>query len=94
MMIARISPLALVLLAACSNPFAGTRATPDLPEQAACRQAAQESEEVRRVEQRWAPGQNDLMIQSERRAAEDRAFRNCLRERRLPGANGVELPRR
>ncbi|WP_160122271.1 hypothetical protein [Rhodovarius lipocyclicus] len=87
------APLALLLLAGCSS-LLGPRRPPDLPEQAVCRQEARRSEEVRNVQRRWAPGANDLMIQNEMYLAEDRAFRNCLRERHLPGANGVELPQR
>ena len=39
-----------------------------------------------------SPGNNDQIIQGEVNRATDRAFRNCLRDRGLPGAGGVEIP--
>jgi hypothetical protein len=39
-----------------------------------------------------SPGNNDQIIQGEVNRATDRAFRNCLRDRGLPGGGGVEIP--
>ncbi|MBC7430475.1 MAG: hypothetical protein H7345_00255 [Rubritepida sp.] len=88
--------LALLPLAACAtyNPFA--RSGPaDTPEQAACRSVARDSDAVRDLRRTVSIGDNDRIVQEQIDVAQERAFRTCLRERRLPGGGGVELtPRR
>ena len=88
--------LALLPLAACTtyNPFA--RPGPaDTPGQAACRSVARDSDAVRDLRRTVSIGDNDRIVQEQIDVAQERAFRTCLRERRLPGAGGVELtPRR
>jgi hypothetical protein len=85
--------LALLALGACSlNPFAGPRAAPDTPEQAECRREARNDESVRSLFRTLSPGNNDRIIQEDINRATERAFRNCLRVRGLPGAGGVEVP--
>lgn len=67
---------------------------PDTPEQAECRREARSSQAVRDLRRTVTIGANDRIVQIDIAAAEERAFRNCLRERRLPGAGGVEAPAR
>ncbi len=88
--------LALLTLGACAsiNPLAGPRPPPDTPEQGECRRVARNADAVRELRRTWSPGNNDRIIQQDIAVAEDRAFRNCLRERRLPGAGGVEFQTR
>lgn len=87
---------ALLPLAACGslNPFARS-GPPDTPEQAECRRLARDSDAVRDLRRTVSIGDNDRIVQEQIDVAQERAFRTCLRERRLPGAGGVELvPRR
>ena len=88
--------LVLLALGGCAsiNPFGGPRAPSDTPEQAECRTVARNADAVRDLRRTWSPGNNDRIIQQDVAVAEDRAFRNCLRERRLPGAGGVEFQTR
>ncbi len=85
--------LALLPLAACGslNPFPRSTRPPDTPEQAECRRAARDSDAVRDLRRTVSIGDNDRIVQEQIDVAEERAFRTCLRERRLPGAGGVEL---
>jgi len=86
--------LALLPLAACGsmNPFGGRAGrAPDTPEQAECRREARNSDAVRDLRRTISIGDNDRIVQEQIDTAQERAFRNCLRERRLPGAGGVEL---
>ncbi len=66
---------------------------PDTPEQAECRREARNSQAVRDLRRTVTIGSNDRIVAIDIAATEERAFRNCLRERRLPGAGGVEIPR-
>lgn len=84
--------LALLSLAACG--VFGPTAPPDSPEQAECRRVARDSDAVRDIQRTLSIGDNDRMIAEQVAMARERAFRGCLRERRLPGAGGVELPPR
>lgn len=63
----------------------------DTPEQAECRRVARDSDAVRDIQRALSIGDNDRIIAEQVAAARERAFRTCLRERRLPGAGGVEL---
>lgn len=84
--------LALLPLAACGsiNPF-GRSGPPDTPEQAECRRVARNSDAVREIQQTLSIGNNDRIIAEQVAATQERAYRTCLRERRLPGAGGIEL---
>ena len=84
--------LLLLPLAACG--MFRTTSTPDTPEQAECRSVARNSDAVRDIQRTLSIGDNDRIIADQVAMARERAFRTCLRERRLPGAGGVEqLPR-
>ena len=86
--------LILLLLGGCAMMPARSPAPPPLtPEQQACRTEARNSDEVRSIRQRWAPGVNDRFIEQDVSRAEESAYRACLRTRRLPGPSGVEAPR-
>lgn len=82
----------LLGLAACG--FRGPTAPPDTPEQAECRRVARDSDAVRDIQRTLSIGDNDRIIAEQVAAARERAYRTCLRERRLPGAGGVEIPPR
>ena len=83
-----------LLLAGCAMPsLRGQPTVPLTPEQQACRTEARNSDAVREIRQRWAPGVNDRFIEQEVGRAEESAYRACLRARRLPGPSGVEAPR-
>jgi len=81
----------LIPLAACGT--GRPAGPPDTPEQAECRREARNSQAVRDLRRTVTIGANDRIVAIDIAAAEERAFRTCLRERRLPGAGGVEQPR-
>ena len=86
--------LALPILLGACGMFSRAPTTPDSPEQAECRVVARNSDEVRQVMRTLSPGNNERILQEDAANARERAFRSCLRERRLPGAGGVEgVPR-
>lgn len=91
----RLLLLLPLVLTGCGlgNPFdrTGAAITPDTPEQAACRREARNSDSVRALRRTISIGDNDRIVQDEINRAEERSFRDCLRERRLPGAGGVEI---
>jgi hypothetical protein len=76
-------------LIGCSN---ARNTAADTPEQAECRRVARNDPAVRDALRPLSPGNNDQIIQGEVNRATDRAFRNCLRDRGLPGGGGVEIP--
>lgn len=82
----------ILLLAGCAslNPFAAS-GPPDTPEQAECRRSARDTPEAREIQQTLSIGNNDRIIGEQVAAARERAFRRCLRERRLPGAGGIDF---
>ena len=79
----------LAALAGCG--LRGPGAPPDTPGQAECRIVARDSDAVRDLRRTISIGDNDRIVQEQVTAAQERAYRTCLRERRLPGAGGVEL---
>jgi len=81
-------------LSACGLGQREPAPPPDTPEQAECRREASNSQAVRDLRRTVTIGANDRIVQIDIAAAEERAFRTCLRERRLPGAGGVETPAR
>ncbi|MBW8270212.1 phosphoribosylamine--glycine ligase [Caldovatus aquaticus] len=98
---ARAAALLLALLAAagCGSrrpADAAAAAEPEPPEAALCRAEARDSPEVRRLarELNVDNQQNVLRVGEERRLAEIRAFRDCMRRRGLAMPGGVEPVRR
>lgn len=86
----RLAVLALAIpMAGCGGPSGGAR---DTPEQAECRREARNDESVRNLTRTLSLGNNQWIIEEDIRRATERAFRNCLRVRGLPGAGGVEIP--
>jgi len=84
--------LLLLALAAPLLGCANARNTPaDTPEQAECRRVARNDSSVRDALRSLSPGNNDQIIQGDVARATERAFRNCLRDRGLPGGGGVEI---
>jgi len=85
-----------LLLLALAAPLIGCSSAPnrpaDTPAQAECRRVARNDPAVRDVLRSLSPGNNDEIIQGDVNRATERAFRNCLRDRGLPGAGGVEIP--
>ncbi len=88
-------PLAL---AACggSRRAAPPQPEPESPEAAICRQEARESPAVQRLAREyWAENAaNVLRVGEERRVAEIRAYRDCMRRRGATMPGGVEPERR
>jgi pyruvate/2-oxoglutarate dehydrogenase complex dihydrolipoamide acyltransferase (E2) component len=87
-----------VLLAAACGPrrAAEAPAGPEPPEAAICRTEARDSPEVQRLarELNMDNQQNMLRVGEERRIAEIRAFRDCMRRRGAAVPGGVEPVRR
>lgn len=87
---------ASLLLLALAAPLAGCSNAPtrpaDTPEQAECRRVARNDPALRDIMRTVSPGNNDRIIQDDIARVTERAFRNCLRDRGLPGAGGVEMP--
>jgi len=85
-----------IILLALAAPLIGCSTasnTPaDTPGQAECRRVARNDPAVSEARRPLSPGNNDQIIQGEVNRATDRAFRNCLRDRGLPGGGGVEIP--
>jgi hypothetical protein len=89
----------LVILAGCGGDSRrSARALPpepESPEAAICRAEARESPAVRESWREWNP-RNELNVQrigEERRIAEVRAFRDCMRRRGAAMPGGVEPER-
>ncbi len=78
-----------VALVGCSR---GPTRPPDTPEQAECRRVARNDPALRDILRTLSPGNNDRIIQDDIARVTERAFRNCLTERGLPGGGGVEIP--
>ncbi len=86
--------LLLLLLGGCAMmPARAPAPVPLTPEQQACRTESRGADEARELRRSWAPGVNDTTLLPQIQAAEERAYRACLRARRLPGPSGVEAPR-
>lgn len=94
----RIHSIALLALLAACGPRVATDVigTPLSPEQEECRAEARRSLEVRRVDREVNPQPSWLNTErtlEERRIAETRAWRECLRARGLAAPGGVEIIR-
>lgn len=90
-------PLALLLaLAACAARPAPTPAEAEPPAVAACRAEAQRDAATREVFRQANPANpaNQQRIAVERGAAEDQAFRDCLRREGVSFGGGVERVQR
>jgi hypothetical protein len=90
----RAAPLALLLLTGCGL-FGGGRPLPpeaDTPDHRACREEARGAPAVRALEAQRNPSNvsNMARLDEERRLAEIRAYRDCLRRRGLALPGGVE----
>ena len=82
---------ALLLLGGCSLFRPGPPPEPETADQRECRQEANRSPEMARINREWSGNQTNLdRIQRERDAAFSRAFRDCMRARGLGPPGGVE----
>lgn len=96
---AALLTLVLAVTAACGGSRRADTtpvAEPESPEAAACRAEARNSPEVQRLarELNVDNQQNLLRVGEERRIAEIRAYRDCLRRRGVAMPGGVEPVRR
>lgn len=99
---AGLAALLLVLAAAgcgsrrTAGQAAAAAAAPEPPEAAICRAEARDSPEVRRLARELNAEnlQNALRVGEERRVAEIRAYRDCMRRRGVAMPGGVEPVRR
>ena len=89
-------PVALSACGGGNSRSASIPPEPESPEAAICRQEARDSPEIRRLAREFNADNaaNVLRVGEERRVAEIRAYRDCMRRRGATLPGGVEPERR